>query len=75
MVFIEPPWGSEFRVVNHPRLIYYAGTVEGVFKVDILTPEGDRVANEVRVLNTLHTVSSHREPTKIVVLSVLAHGG
>lgn len=46
MVFVEPPWGCEFRPVEHRQLVFYAGTVEGHFKLDILTAQGERVSEK-----------------------------
>lgn len=43
MIFIEPPWGCEFRMLPYKELVYYAGTVDGQFKVDVYTKFGKRV--------------------------------
>lgn len=45
MVFIEPPWGKEFRQSNHGRLIFTIGRQGNEFKLHIRTPSGEDVSS------------------------------
>lgn len=57
MVFVEPPWGKEFRQSRHDRLIFTIGRKGDDFKLHVRTPEGEDVSSDY-----YHIVSDHDMP-------------